>query len=389
MISPEPIIGVAVREPNPTPADQWSQWDTNPTIPGSWPGLDAEHKDGFEIERRGVLAVSGKLVNLAMSARQLTPYYYYGGGGFDLHWTLLRELDKLVSRAQYAVFSFWGDLHEEAGMAGLLIERASQQYDLADQPRLGDIPLSELDKRVVGMMPGDPPSHILGEPSEFYPNGGVTLELPKAIDYGVGNMTAAKAKEDLERYLPPADARRCDQAADSLVELANTLQGRAQDLRDAPWRGAAADNAQTALRQIYASATALASVSGKLAAANRNVEQVFNWCRENFERVADPDRGGWDEFWDFGGTPDSRTRDFLAGPNKQLMEIYDAMPKRIHQDLPGLMVTDKSLATFREQVHWVETRPKNSQWQKDNDKGWLEDNKPILEGYEEAEKKYG
>ncbi|WP_214318963.1 WXG100 family type VII secretion target [Nonomuraea sediminis] len=335
-------------------------------------------------------AVSGNLVKLAISSQQFTPLY--GGGSWNLHWTLLRELNTLLSTAQYAAFSFWGDLYEEAGMAGLLIERASQRYDLAEQPLLGDIPRATLDQRIVGMMTGDPPAHVLGdEPSDIYPNGGATLELPKAIDYGVGNMTAAKAKEDLLVYPPltPVGADSYVQAADSLVELAHTVQGRAQDLRDAPWHGAAADKAQTALRQIYASATGLAAVCGKLAAASKGFDEVLTWCRENFERVADPDRGGWDEFWDMGGTPDSRTRDFLSGPNRQLMEIYYAMPKRIQEDLPGLMVTDQSLADLRERKNMVKTRPKTSKWFKENDKAWLEHHNPILEGYEEAEKAYG
>ncbi|GAA4224264.1 hypothetical protein FHR32_002886 [Streptosporangium album] len=58
-----------MRDPNPTSADQWSQWDTDPKPPTCWPGLGNEHGDGYEIDRRGVKAVSGNLVKLAVSTR--------------------------------------------------------------------------------------------------------------------------------------------------------------------------------------------------------------------------------------------------------------------------------------------------------------------------------
>ncbi|MEU7862958.1 hypothetical protein [Nonomuraea sp. NPDC049141] len=52
-------------------------------------------------------------------------------------------------------------------------------------------------------------------------------------------------------------------------------------------------------------------------------------------------------------------------------------------------MTDASLAEFRKMVDEVETRPKDSTFLKENDPAWLRDNRPILRGYEQAEKNYG
>ncbi|WP_049559341.1 hypothetical protein [Nonomuraea sp. SBT364] len=382
-----------MREPEPTPADQWSRWETEPDVPGYWPGLGAEHHTGgFEIDRRGVKAVAGKLVDAAIDVSKFAHLHHAGPFVYgEMHWALPRELGRQLGYATTTVAHFWADLHAEIGMAGLLIERACTRYDLADKPKLGDIPLGRLDDRLVGMIPGDAPSSVLPALSTLYPNGGISLELPGSIDYGVGNMTAARVKEDLTA-LPYGDGSGpgpYDQMPESLVELANKLMGRAQDLRDAPWYGEAADMAQTALRQIYANATALAALTAGLNTATLRFEQVAHWCRENFQRLADPDRGGWDEFWDLGGTADSRTGSFLAKANEELFDVYRLMPKRIKQDLPGLMVTDESLAEFRLRVRNVETRPKDSEWLADNDRGWLETHRPVLRGQELAEETYG
>jgi hypothetical protein len=386
------MIGASMDEPEPTPADQWSQWETDPKIPSYWPGLGNEHRgDGFEIDRRGVKVVSGKLVNLAVD---ISKYDYLYAVDYILpgtHWALPRDLSFLFSDADQAVHDFWKDLHAEVGMAGLLIERAATNYQLADDPRLGDLPISRLDERLVEMMPGDAPSSVLTAPSALYPSGSVTLQLPKAVDYGVGQMTAEKAAQDIAYFYHGGNGDQgfYEQMADSLVELANTLQLRAQDLRDSPWRGEAADNGQAALRQIYGNATALAALVGNLSAARSRFWEITDWCYKNFEQMADPDRSGWNEFWDLGGTADSRTRSFLAQANNEFLDVYRMMPKQIKEDLPGLLVTDASLAEFRKMVHDVETRPKDSTFLKKNDSAWLHDNRPILQGYEQAEKNYG
>ena len=68
--------------------------------------------------------------------------------------------------------------------------------------------------------------------------------------------------------------------AASLVELANTLPLRAQDLRDAPWHREAADMAQGALRQIHGNVTALAATAGTLNAAAERYKEIVHWCSQ-------------------------------------------------------------------------------------------------------------
>ncbi|AQZ67315.1 unnamed protein product [[Actinomadura] parvosata subsp. kistnae] len=375
-------------EPQPTPADQWSTWETNPELPGYWPGLGLEQAGGFEIHRAGVRSVAGGLVKLAVHAGDFafSDATHYDLAG--LRWNLPRELHAILTDADRAVASFWSDLYAETGMAGLLIERAAANYRLADQPLLGDLPLDRLHERVEELHPD---GRGVRGPSELYPNGRVSLRLSRMGDHGVGDMTADQAKLDIEalvRYGGVRDPHDYERMAEALVELANKLQLRAQDLRDAPWHGAAADNAQTALRQIYGNATALAAVTGALAGASRRFAEIVDWCRRNFEAMADPDRGGWEEFWDLGGTADSRARSFLAQANDAFMAVYDLVPEQVQESLPGLLVTDESHTELKWRLQDVQARILDSGVGSMDDP-YVRDLDLKVAAYERAEKAYG
>jgi hypothetical protein len=380
------MIGASMREPQPTPADQWSSWETDPKNPGSWPGLGLEHAEGFEIDRGGVKVVAGRLVELAVNATDFDRSDATRYGGF--HWNLAYQLHGLFADADWAVSQFWGDVHAETGMAGLLIERAAANYKLADEPLLGDLPLDRLQERVQELSSS---GRGLRGPSEIYPNGSVSLVLPKAVEYGVGDMTAEQAKQDIEALALHGihrDPRDYKQMADSLVELANNLQLRAQDLRDSPWRGAAADNAQTALRQVYGNVTALAASTGALGNATSRFAEVIDWCRKNFETMADPDRSGWDEFWDFGGTADSRARSFLTQANNEFLTVYEMLPKKIQENLPGLLVTDENYTKLKWNIQDIQEGILDS-GRGAMDNPLLKQLDHTLAGYERAEETYG
>jgi hypothetical protein len=383
------MIGVSMPELQPTPTVEWSEWETEPKLPGYWPGLGSEHRpDGFDIDRRGVKAVSGKLID-AVGRTYEYDYLVISGAGLEhIHWALLRDLNGVLTRADEALRGFWKDLHAEVGMAGLLLERVCTRYDLVDDPRLGDIPSARLDERILGASPGERYGDRLYSPSRLYPNGSESLELPGAVDYGVGNMTAAKGERDLGAGWSITEDWY-QGMADSLIDLARTLEGRARDLRDSPWYGEAADKAQTALRQIYGNATALAAIAGQLDTAHIRVKEIVDWAGATFEKVAAPDRGAWDEFWDFDGTKDSRTREVLAQANNALLDVYRMMPKRIKEDLPGLLVTDTSLTELRDLADEARVYHWDSQWKHDEKREWRQHYLPILEGYEQAEKEYG
>ncbi|WP_327108415.1 hypothetical protein [Nonomuraea glycinis] len=376
-----------MREPEPTPADQWSGWETEPKPPAYWPGLGNEQRQGgLEIDRKVTKAVAGKLVGLATDADMDGTFERHGSLEAipNLHWRLPGDLGRLLQSAGALTRLVWSDLHAEVGMAGLLIERASARYDLVESPRLGDIPLSELAAR----MPGEGPLGRAGQPSHLYPKGSDPLELAKGTDYGVGDMTAAKAVHDFSFstfWLYGNVPAYFDAMAASLVELANTLPLRAQDLRDAPWHGEAADMAQGALRQIHGNVTSLAATAGTLNAAAERYKEIVYWCSANFEKAVDPHRGGWDEFWDLGGTADSRTRSFLGEANNAFTDIYQMMPKRISLDLPGLLVNDDMTAGLRSNIDRLVDFPELSAANRE----WLADNKPLLRTYEKAEQTYG
>ncbi len=378
-----------MRDPQSTPADQWSGWETDPKLPGYWPGLGNEQRrGGVEIDRKGVKAVSGRLIGMAVDADMDAKLSRSPDAIPNLHWRLPQDLGGLLQGAGNVVHLFWNDLHAEIGMAGLLIERACARYDLADAPLLGDIPLTQLAERI----PGTDGKGVLGrggQPSHLYPNGSDVLKLHEGVDYGVGAMTAAKAVQDFSHstfWLYGDVPAYFDLMAGSLVELAHTLSGRAQDLRDSPWYGEAADRAQTALRQIYANVTALAATAGSLNAATTRYKEVTSWCLANFEQVVDPHRGDWDELWDFGGSADSRTRSFLAEANNELLDVHRLMPKRIKEDLPGLLVNDEMVADLRADVERMRNAPHELT---ESNMEWLAAGTPLLATYEKAEKQYG
>ncbi|MGW0808416.1 hypothetical protein [Nonomuraea sp. NPDC002799] len=346
--------------------------------------------DGFEIDRKGVQVVAGQLLHTAADAVDYDDIYVADGFLPNTQWPLPVELHRLMDEADELVHTFWRDLHSEVGMAGLLIDRAATNYKLGDDPRLGDLSSGQRDKRLVDMLPGNDLRGSFLVPSMLYPSGGRTLKLSESAE-SVGPMTAAQALDDISDFPHNISEYQgiYEPMADSLVELAHTLRYRAQDLCDAPWQGVAAENAQSALRRIYANATALAAIVGSLFHARARFLEITDWCRRNFEQMADPERGGWDEFWDGGGTADSRARSFLEEANKKFKEVGDMLPKQIKEDLPGLMVTDAKLVELRLSAVHVATWPQNSKWDEEYVATWQENNLPVLQGYERAEETYG
>jgi hypothetical protein len=68
------------------------------------------------------------------------------------------------------------------------------------------------------------------------------------------------------------------------------------------------------------------------------------------------------------------------------MTIYEDMPKRIAQDLPGLLIIDQSLVDVRKNMDRLRPDPPV-----DGAYGWdlLKEEQERLLKYEEAEKKFG
>ncbi|WP_336206101.1 hypothetical protein [Nonomuraea sp. LPB2021202275-12-8] len=379
-------------EPPPTLADQWSQWKPVPTIPEYWPGLGNEHRgDGFGIDRRGVKAVAGKLIKRASDDDKLT--YAFGQdygrmSGKTFHWKLPGDLGELLDKAEFHIAKFWRDLHVEVGMAGFLIERASTRYDLAEQPLLGDMSTDRLDKILL-----HPSATVLWTPDSHYPKGEERLELPAAADYGVDHMTAEMAKRDIE-HLPRGGGsgpEPFEQIAGDLTELANSLRSGAQDLRDAPWHGGAADNAQGALRQIYANTTALAAACGGLGAASRRFKEVADWCRRSFQEMEDLDleRSGAGGIWGPSSIVNGWTRNLLTEANNEFLDVYGMMPKRLKEDLPGLLINEENLAQLNRNMKIDTEAAKKSSPPDAHLDEWLERWRPIVRDREQAEKEYG
>ncbi|MGW0808417.1 hypothetical protein [Nonomuraea sp. NPDC002799] len=385
-----------MREAEPRVTDPWALTQTTPTGPSHWPGSGIEYRgdkfeyrgDGFEIDRKGAQVVAGRLVDLAVDTGKYSHPRSQEYVSAISQWALPRELSRLMGKADEVVKTFWGDLYAEVGMAGLLIDRAAANYKLGDDPRLGDLPLAQLDQRILDLMPDGADRSGFEGPSRLYPNNSETIQLPASVDYGVGQMTAMQAIHEVS-YFPDSGRGERDiyePMFESLVELARTLLLRAQDLRDAPWRGAAADVAQNALRQIYANANALAATVGSLFRAAVRFVEVIDWCRWNFQQLV---QGGAMMLAATGDTLDGRARSLLEEANEKFYGVYDLMPKRIVQNLPGLMVTEVDLIKLYAAAKTIVTRPKNTPWLKAYDAAWQREYLPVLKAYGQAEETYG
>lgn len=390
-----------------TRTDQWSGWEMSPEI-GPWPGpgdtagANGSGNDGFDIDRRGVRAVSGKLIQLALDGLE-KPLYTYSQLTVGFPWRLPHDIARHLYKAGQSAVHYWEDLNAEIGTAGALIERSCTRYDLVDNPRPGDMPSMEASpggKWPPGRL-GERPIHWSG-PHSFYPNG--THELPSLAGDGIGvdHQTAAgtvgafhRPSTDYEEGIPTF----LDSLGSSLVELANTLPLRAQDLYDAPWRGQAADLMQRALRQVYDEIVHLATLADTLDAACKRFLEVVDWYRMNFYAMADPHRPfghelpaiGTTNFYDPHRpnlvepltTADSRTRDFLRTAESLFLEVANMLPPPITPNLPGLMVADEDLKELRASI---EDDRKYGTWYERQD---LVENEELLQGMEAAERTYG
>ncbi len=402
-----------------TRTDQWSGWEMSPEI-GPWPGpgdtagTNGSGNDGFDIDRRGVRAVSGKLIELAHDGIE-KPLYAYAQLPVGFPWKFPHELARFLYKAGLSAVIFWRYLNEEIGTAGVLIERACTRYDLVDNPRLGDMPFMEAGSRGVR-----PPDRLGERPpllwdgygaGNHYPNG--TFPLPSVVNDGVDRVSADRAATSF--YRPSAEREEgiptfLDLLISSLVELANTLPMRAQDLHDAPWRGEAADLAQRALRQTYENFHYLATWADTLDAACKRFLEVVDWYANNFHEMVDPYRPYGDELLAFGATADSRTKNFyaMADPhrpygvellttadsraraflgtaNSLFLEVLDMIPQPLTQNLPGLMVVDENLKSVRSEIKYDKEHGPVPWYQR----GRLEENERLVQDLAAAERTYG
>ncbi|WP_138718752.1 hypothetical protein [Nonomuraea basaltis] len=367
----------------------------SPEIPGPWPGPDyaaganGSGNDGFEIDRRGVRAVSGKLIQLAHDEGDDSAIITHTRLRMGFPWEFPNDLARCLHGAGLSVRIFRSDLHAEIGTAGVLIERACTRYDLVDNPRLGDMPFLEAGSE--GVRPpdrlGERPSIHFGGPSRLYPNG--SEPLPLVVDDGVERVTAEMAVTSF--YQPSTGdgiPTYLEQMISSLVEVANTLPLRAQDLHDAPWSGEAADLTQRALRQIYENVIYLATWADTLNAACRRFLEVVDWYVTNFHEMVDPNRRYWDELLDLGSTADSRTRSFLRAANLQFLEVLNMIPQPFTENLPGLMVVDEDLEWTRHEVRWHQ-KYDSAALNRLSGQMQFEELQRRLEAQEAAERTYG
>ncbi len=122
--------------------------------------------------------------------------------------------------------------------------------------------------------------------------------------------------------------------ANGLVEVAHALVSSAQDVRDAPWHGPAADKAQSAMHTIYENVRGLAAVHGRIAQTVYEIALVVSTAQHRFDAVVN--KGGW-EFSDLWGGDDDDARRFMSDVNRELAAAIGRVPDMYVMELPGLI----------------------------------------------------
>jgi len=235
-----------------------------------------------------------------------------------------------------------GDVMAECAAAGATVATTGKNYRFAEQGAWrAQPPLWEsLHSETVA----DKPGHY--RVSEAYPKGDVKVsylyevESPTSLvanDNSFDGKGKAEIREMLMSWKPEHLTDLSDistRIANGLTEVSHELVYRAQEIRDAPWRGPAADTAQQSLRSIYENVRGLASTHGHVALRATECAQILGTAQARFDQVVN--KGGW-EFSDLWHGDDDDARRFLGDVHRQWADTLERLPEAATIALPGLI----------------------------------------------------
>ncbi|MER5327115.1 WXG100 family type VII secretion target [Streptosporangium roseum] len=341
------------REPQPTLQDEWSAWEPYPQRQHYWPGLGVERVDEYEANHARLQAIGTHFMTEFEGVYQRLPKpqlddfadrmgYHPTGWGAAQTWTTL------VGAFEDALCFLTTDAMMETAVAARGVATSGRTYELVDKD-------SWLSKHPVG---GGVISDRAGRyrVTNAYPSGSIGLLTPyENVDNVIGNWVAnepwmgddsrAYIRHKLMSWKPEgltSFANTVTGIANGLVEVAHGLMSRAQEMRDAPWRGAAADHAQQSLRQIYENVRGLAATHGQVAQGLTAAAEIITTAQSRFDVVVN--KGGW-EFSDLWHGDDEDARHFLKGVGQQLADVLRQMPQTARIHLPGL-IPEAERATY-------------------------------------------
>lgn len=337
-------------EPQPTPQDEWAAWDTSPERQSYWPGLGLEHKDGYEdgyeVDHARLQTIGLHLMTEFDDVYHLLHKPFHSGAKMDdgiMDWQAADTVSFLISNFEEALCCLTGDAMMECTAAAALVTTTGRSYEFADDHALRAKPsLWNGLPEGVGGSKGD------YRVSNAYPAGTIGLLTPyenikdPIADYITYNNShheknRVQIREMLMSWKVDAVADYATATvniANGLVEVAHAFVFRAQEIRDAPWRGPAADKAQKTLKQIFESVRGLAAVHGEVGLRTNECAEILRSAQHRFDGVVN--KGGW-EFSDLWNGDDGDAREFLTNVNRQLGDVMGRLPERALIDLPGLI----------------------------------------------------
>ncbi|MGN9780792.1 WXG100 family type VII secretion target [Nonomuraea sp. ZG12] len=338
------------REPQNTRQDEWSAWEPYPQRQHYWPGLGFERVDGYEVDYARLQTIGTHLMTEFESVHRLLPKPELDDfanlmGYRPAGWSAAQTWTTMVGAFEEALCSLTTDAMMETAAAARAVATAGRNYELVDKDPL-------LSKHQLGGGISADRYRV----TNAYPSGSIGLLDPYAnYDDPIESLVVNELWLDLDdrtsvwrqlmSWRPEgltSYASTVTGFADGLVEVTHGLMSRAQEIRDAPWQGPAADHAQQSLRQIYANVRGLAATHGQVAHGLTAAAEIITTAQSRFDLVVN--KGGW-EFSDLWHGDDEDARNFLKGVGRQLADVLRQMPQTARIDLPGL-IPEAQRATY-------------------------------------------
>ncbi|MEU7861283.1 hypothetical protein [Nonomuraea sp. NPDC049141] len=334
-----------MREPQPTAEDEWSAWENLPIREYYWPGLELEHSSGYEVGHGRLQTIGKQLMTQFDEVYRLLHRRFESAkmtGGI-LGWKAAITVSDCITGFEEALSCLTGDAMMECAMAAGLVSTSGRSYQLAEVDSWRAKPDAWA---TIPEESWSPKGHYWV--SNAYPNGSISPRILKANvgdpvtelitdDTSHHGLNRAQIREMLMSWKPNLltdYASATTAIANGLVEVAHGIVFRAQEIRDAPWHGPAADKAQEALKSIYETVRGLASVHGDMGLRTTECAEILISAQHRFDAVVN--KGGW-ELSDLWSGDDKDAAEFMTGVNRQLGDVMRQLPGAAQLGLPGLI----------------------------------------------------
>jgi hypothetical protein len=261
-------------------------------------------------------------------------------------WQAARTAVYIMSNFEEHVCCLTGDTMMDTMAAGGLVGSCGKSYQFVEEenqvwrkspPLWNGLPKSEGsatgDYRVSVAYPGPEKVGLLDQ----YENVFDPIDEYITNDRSTADLSWQEVHDLLMSWKPESLHDYADSAANissAMDVAAQQIKMHAADIRDAPWTGSAADNAQNALKKIYDNVIGLSDVHAKVTARANECARLIGDYQYRFKGQD----WGFSDLWsDIRDKKDPKAVAFLADFDSHLAEIIKALPPNATSALPGLI----------------------------------------------------